>query len=512
MGIPVYFKRLIDDYDNILIRDIYFNTYSIDYLFLDLNCAIHPCCQKVIKKHSDNIECIENDMIESVINKINELIKLVNPKYVYIAIDGVAPRAKMEQQRTRRYKTTLEPKKIWNTNAITPGTLFMKKLNIQLDKTFNKKNIIISNSDEPGEGEHKILNYIKNIDPQHSVIYGLDADLIMLSLLSGRNIKLLREKTEYNFENIDSDYLYLDIDILKTHIIKDINKKNIIKISDTNIINDYIFLCFLLGNDFVKHIFSLNIRYNGLEQLLIEYTNIQKEFNGLFRLINDDKNIIKQNLIVLFSKLLINETMRLNKIKNIRHKQYQYNIKYTKHKNEPDYIRNIPLLENTEEKWVNIGETDWEERYYTLHMLGCKYNNKGYIDNKKNNICKSYIESLYWTTQYYFKGIVIWDWYYPYNYSPLLTDLLDYLHNNDIVFNPISKPYKAIEQLIIVLPPQSQYLIPIENIDLKIKKMYKTYLFPKTFEMDYVFKRYWWEAHPILPMFEEDILNKLLEG
>ena len=45
-------------------------------------------------------------------------------------------------------------------------------------------NIVVSSSEEPGEGEHKILKYviILNIILKQLHTYGLDADLIMLSL------------------------------------------------------------------------------------------------------------------------------------------------------------------------------------------------------------------------------------------------------------------------------------------------------------------------------------------
>ena len=56
---------------------------------------------------------------------------------------------------------------IWNKTAITPGTLFMKNLNIGVKKYFNSKKIIISGSDIPGEGEHKIFEYIRNNKDKH---------------------------------------------------------------------------------------------------------------------------------------------------------------------------------------------------------------------------------------------------------------------------------------------------------------------------------------------------------
>ena len=96
----------------------------------------------------------------------------------------------------------------WDKTAITPGTKFMKKLNNKVQKCFKdpKKfgvdNIIISGSDIPGEGEHKLFDHIKHNkethEHAHTVVYGLDADLIMLAinhLPISKNIYLFRINT-----------------------------------------------------------------------------------------------------------------------------------------------------------------------------------------------------------------------------------------------------------------------------------------------------------------------------
>ena len=64
-------------------------------------------------------------MIQKIISKIEELIEYTQVSdLLYIAIDGIPPKGKMKQQRMRRYKSVLE-KKLWDTNAISPGTYFM---------------------------------------------------------------------------------------------------------------------------------------------------------------------------------------------------------------------------------------------------------------------------------------------------------------------------------------------------------------------------------------------------
>ena len=564
MGIPVYFKSLIENYDNLLIPDKYFGEYKIDALYLDLNCAIHPCCQEVMSEYREkydlgdgiigdfSVDDLERDMMDRIYKKIEILLSIVKPcKTLYIAIDGPAPRAKMEQQRTRRYKTTLDKgrSKIWNTNAITPGTLFMKKLDKYLKYNIDMKlsncgfNVIFSNSEEAGEGEHKILNHIRGHGGHggdgssngYSVIYGLDADLIMLSLIANRPIYLLREKTEFNFEGLSEDVKYVYMNILRFRDlildeIKGLDKDNPIQIDDNAIINDYIFLCFLLGNDFIKNMISINIRYGGLDVLVDCYKNLQKDACGTFRIVccegmggGEYTDIIhSKNLLLFLEKLLNSESDRLKNIKHIRMKQnmkYRSNCRFKKSANPEEYEnyeRNIPIIENHEEKWIDVGGDGWESRYYVVNIM--KQSNmkkieewhKDHISYKKKEICKKYIESLYWVANYYFRGRVLWDWYYPYNYAPLLVDVLEEFKGVEFTM-PVSprsgNPYKALEQLLIVFPPQSHYLIPISGLDAKIRSLYISHMFPEEFPMDYLFKRYWWEAHPELPEFDEKYLQ-----
>merc|ERR1711871_1674310 len=236
---------LNQEYDNILLSKI--NT--IDEFLLDLNCAIHPMCFKVLADNPElnNIERLENKMMNQVIEYIDELINYVDPKkVVYLAIDGVAPIAKIKQQRMRRFKSVhdrelfnnikrkhnKEISNFWNNSAITPGTVFMEKLKIQIIKYCKKmkkeKNlkVIFSTSNTPSEGEHKLLQYIrkkqiKNIENDHKyAIYGFDADLIFLALSTNKSdIFLVREAVHLNNGSSNFDMLnFVSIDIMKSCI------------------------------------------------------------------------------------------------------------------------------------------------------------------------------------------------------------------------------------------------------------------------------------------------------
>ena len=91
-----------------------------------------------------------------------------------------------------------EEESSFNSNQIFPGTDFMKQLSLFLEyyvtKTIKRRpslNVIINDSDNPGEGEHKIMEFIRSqrTQPDYSpnqshIIHGLDADLSMLALSS----------------------------------------------------------------------------------------------------------------------------------------------------------------------------------------------------------------------------------------------------------------------------------------------------------------------------------------
>ena len=137
MGIPSYFSYIVKNHANIIKK--FNHTIQVNNLYLDCNSIIYDAVHNI---DFNNLVISDIDtIIRAVCVKIDEYIALLKPdNTIYIAFDGVAPVAKLEQQRSRRYKSLYQntiSKSIykdnkadpWNTTAITPGTLFMKKLN-----------------------------------------------------------------------------------------------------------------------------------------------------------------------------------------------------------------------------------------------------------------------------------------------------------------------------------------------------------------------------------------------
>ena len=499
MGVPFYFKKIFTNYPEIL-QNEYKNQGSC--LFLDFNGIIHQSYYKIKNK-----EINEDSIFSEIKRYLLFLQDKFNPNLIYIAIDGVAPLSKIKQQRQRRFKTVFyqnEKNKIfekynndisnWNSNCITPGTIFMTNLNKFL-KTIDMGNLIISDSDEKGEGEHKMFNYIKNNKwIENIIIHGLDADLIFLSLLSNiNNIVIYRDN--------NSKESYLNIDILKSHIVYDLKKKIIFNIeNDCNIIKDYILICFLLGNDFVPKITSLDIiSNNGLNLIEETYLNIlnkQQKF-----LIDNNNNINYDFLKNLIKDLSSNEVNNLNNANNrYKKKKFFNNTNKTDCELEITKLEFYPLFNKTYLDYNNI--FDWKNEYYNHYF-------KNITD--KNEIIEQYLIGIQWILDYYLNGKSDNNWFYPYLNSPLLDDIYNYLNNNN-KFPIYIEKYK-IEitsqiQLLIVLPKSSHYLLPknLQNVyNTKLK-----YLYPTEFYIDTHMNTYLHQCIPFIPNFNIKYINNYI--
>lgn len=553
MGIPSYFSYIVKNHPEIIrlftsenketIDDN--NDFVINNLYLDSNSIIYDAVHttKFSEINSDSSEII----ISKVISKIEEYISIINPiSSVYIAFDGVAPLAKLDQQRERRYKSwyqndisqtimNLNKADIWNTTAITPGTVFMNKLNNDIKKHFKNKKytngaikFYISTSDEYGEGEHKLFSFIRENPELHNektktIIYGLDADLIMLSinhLPVCPNIYLFRE-TPHFIQSIDRslqpDKTYiLDIPLLVKQIQNEMEGET--KISENvNIVYDYIFICFFLGNDFMPHFPAVNIRTGGIHKMINAYKATFENYSGNLRekYLTDGRKIIWKNVRTMIDFLSKNELAFLKEEMKQRDKKANYY--YPTDTPEQMFIKfeAIPTYERELEKYINPYKDGWEKRYYH-GLFGIEVRNLEKLEIFKKEICENYLTGLEWTMKYYTSGCEDWRWGYKYHYPPLLQDLIHFVpyFDKEFLIENNNKPVNSLVQLCYVLPKPSLSLLP-EKLLEKIMKKYNHEDWYST-ECDFVwcFCKYFWESHvqlPEIPINEiEEIVNEYL--
>ena len=486
MGIPYYYTHLIKRHNQIL-KEFVILSKNV-YLFIDANSLIYDNCIDT----SD-----ESLIIDGVIKKIKYLINECNSKYTYIAFDGLPPFAKIEQQRNRRYKSCItkrilnnENKSKWDTCAITPGTAFMTKINEKLNKTFSAKTkYFVSGSDIHGEGEHKIFNYIRNnnekLKSKDVILYGLDADLIMLSLHHLKylsNIHLYRETPDF-IRSIN-----IDMDPDKKYLM-DIRELSLIIESNNISIDEYLILAFFMGNDFLPHFPSLNIRKKGLEKIL----DIKKKINN--NLIDDKGKIIWKNIRTIVRELANTENLSFKQI-------YDSKKHVENYETCEERLLNIPTIDKTLEKTINPYNNDWKFNYYKqLFDIDIRYN-----EEIISNICKNYIEGLEWTFKYYTGCPINYNWHYKYEYPPLFEDLINYIPFYDMEYTKEEKTnFNEIMQLCYVLPYDSLHLIP-NNIRYKLNMdWYKT-----DCNIIWAYCKYFWESHVILPTINIEQLTNIV--
>lgn len=523
MGIPGLFSSLKDKYTNIITQK-YLTNLKFTVLLFDYNSMIHPINNIILSKYP-NISKDEHEklLIKETLEYTDKIINNINPEICGIFIDGVCPMAKMVQQRQRRYASIIDKYHIkslyskynenlpreYNTNTISPGTEFMEQFHNSIIEHISKKidiKYIYSSYIDIGEGEHKIMQYIKNnkemLTNKNILIYGLDADLIILSMtLKEYNIYLLRENHDVPIASIIDEMIIFNIKECSKSIILELSSNQ----DDTtfNYIIDFVFISNILGNDFILPCPTVNLRFfnkvNGVDTIINNYKKLAIKFKTL------------NNNISVFMIEKINNTFKINwnffteYIKELSIKEANYFEKplkkYYKTNNsiasEIENYNNLlaqkiinPIdIENNKIDY-NLRKLRYIHYYFSNNVCECKGNdniiyesplvcgdfNFKYDDKqltlnetKYNSVIRKYLTTFLFVMYYYFEGCPDNLFYYPFYSSILLSDLYKFLICEDkLKLNKLGNrfvkktyyPIYPLQQLILILPSSDYNLLP----------------------------------------------------
>jgi 5'-3' exonuclease len=268
-----------------------------------------------------------------------------------------------------------------------------------------------------------------------------------------------------------------------------------------NRIYDYIFLCFFLGNDFMPHFPSANIRTGGVDKMLNAY---KATIGGTNENLTDGKKIHWKNVRKLVEFLAANEEDFFKSEAKLRDRRGKYNLPDETPEDKFKKFDAIPTYERTLEKYINPFNANWQYRYYKS-LFSVEID-----ENRKKQICTNYLEGLEWTMKYYTTGCADWRWCYNYSYPPLFSDLIHYVpyFDTEFVENIKPKPVSELVQLCYVLPKQSLNLLPEKLYNSLIKNHMDWYKSDCTFVWAYC--RYFWESHVNLPHIDINELEKFV--
>jgi len=368
--------------------------YILYHVIIDhIDGQIKKKIDDICNKYNLDVKLTFDDMTKEISNeKINKIILKEIRKYVfmmlntfincdklellYIAMDGVPSKSKILEQKKRRYMGAImgeikkkiydkhrndlknhhelrymyeENKFHWNRNLITPGTEFMNDIiemlsdisfEVHLKETCkNIKKYVFSGSNEPGEGEKKIVDYVKSLDGNDenkiTAIYSPDSDVTLLAMLlhTDKNYNKLSLVTMIRHNQQEDDYDVIDIPKLSNSLFNYINEgvklTKTIELDKDRVINDIVFIFTIFGNDFLPKLESFSVS-NDFKLIIDEYIKLLITTKGKYIISTNKekmatgnkktnkiiyKKVLSQSvLLILFHNLKQNEGGKLQNI------------------------------------------------------------------------------------------------------------------------------------------------------------------------------------------------------
>uniref|UniRef100_A0A3P9K831 5'-3' exoribonuclease 1 n=1 Tax=Oryzias latipes TaxID=8090 RepID=A0A3P9K831_ORYLA len=570
MGVPKFYRWISERYPCLSEVVKEHQIPEFDNLYLDMNGIIHQCSHP--NDEDVHFRISEEKIFADIFHYLEVLFRIIKPRKVFfMAVDGVAPRAKMNQQRGRRFRSAKEAEdKIkkaldkgevlptearFDSNCITPGTDFMARLQEQLkyfvhnklstDKLWHNVKVYLSGHETPGEGEHKIMEFIRseNSKPSHDpntrhCLYGLDADLIMLGLTSHEpHFSLLREEVRFGGKksqkritapeettfhllhlSLMREYIDYEFSWLKNHLGSDYDLERII--------DDWILMGFLVGNDFIPHLPNLHINHDALPMLYKTYISVLPSLGGY---LNENGHLNLKNFEKYMEKLSEFDREHFNEVfVDLKWFESKVGNKYLNEsaglaaEKESDASLGLSALtspdketehkevaeDDDEEEEDDLFETEFRQYKRTYYMT------KMAVDVVSDEFlaqqAKCYVEGIQWILHYYYHGVQSWSWYYPYHYAPFLSDIRN-ISDLKLTFE-LGEPFMPFQQLLAVLPAASMGLLPecyrhlMTSENSPIIEYY-----PVDFKTDLNGKQQEWEAVVLIPFIDEKRLLAAME-
>ncbi|KAH0477072.1 MAG: uncharacterized protein KVP18_000155 [Porospora cf. gigantea A] len=434
MGISGFFRfvserypLILTDLDNVSIKEF-------DNLYIDLNGLVHPLTHNGL---GFTFYETQTEAMLAVVHYVTQLVYLTKPrKLLYLAVDGVAPRAKLNQQRSRRYKSATRLRGIpagkfkFDSNCITPGTEFMRRLQqylqfsiavlMESDPIWSRLQVIYSGPNVCGEGEHKIAAFIRRLktlpDARRNLrhcIHGLDADLLMLGLACHESeFFLLRERIDFTNDKTngvlrsrlltcEANFQLLDLSILRQYLCISFTRVDShgdvssfrFPFDGERVVDDFIILSLLCGNDFLPELDVATIKKDNMGRIHSIYHQYLNDFVPTHHCTEPwlMKNCgqVDWHTLRLFFRMVADAELNLSDART-----------------------------DVSRRWLR-----W--RYYYLKLGINLFTPAGRTEI--NEFFIEYLRGIQWVCIYYFRGCPSWSWFFPYHYGPFIVDLLELL-------------------------------------------------------------------------------------
>jgi len=427
---------------------------SFETLAIDMNGIFHSCAQDMFAYGFHNNRRLSKKMMHVLFSTICETIDSIrhqiNPtETLVLSVDGVAGLGKIMQQRQRRFRTSMKQSTVgFDSNAFTPGTKLMDKLTkfidfyirnkMRDDQEWQRLRVVFSNEKAIGEGEHKIMKYIRRHNQPHkkTCIFGLDADLLLLGIMTPvHRIYIARRQLDKHVE-------FIDVDMFRQELINMLiweDDDGIGTFQGIDAVHDFVLMTCLLGNDFLPAVPTLSINDGEFDNIIQLYKSHGRR-HGHMTYTKNGEIRIRAAVFFLFVDQLANR---------------EVDVLYKRYKTCHSFFPNPIILKNMYPAEDNDD--------FRLDMVQIKH--EYYVQNFENgvqinHIVDRYIYGISWVLNYYSKAIPNWEWFFPYLYAPFLSDFRASSRNScNPLFQP-NTPVPPLLQLLMVTPPRSSFLLP----------------------------------------------------
>lgn len=545
MGIPTYFRYLFETYGSEIVS-MSVNQQSYDGLFFDFNSIIYNVYYKKVEENQ-----IPQQFFENIYKELFHICFLVNPKQtIYLFLDGPVPRAKMVQQRSRRYKSIQLQELLGKasnsfnpSNNICPGTIFMQDMTKFLKSKFpelqqklpHHPEILFSDSNTFGEGEHKMMPVIRSLAPDFSLcVMSPDNDLLSLLILTEKKFITLFRKMDVFLKRMlrihddnQENFIFIAMDRICEKFTLEQSKQlntSIANLNEKNLLLDYNMLLSMVGNDFVPVLPYMRIKNGGMNTLMYQYNKIFKE-TGKYLIHPENLSMNQEFFKKLLLELSKREFTELKKLGSFLHmektKQRDHSMssppktgdekKKQQQQKLEDRINHLylcnpesPLYETYQEDFNRLTfqeKTHWEMKQKYYHYFGI------FREQDKRTMIQEYLKALKFTLLYYNKECPSNVWFYPYRCAPMMSDVYQFVckydvnDDNKVLTFPKDKGkvFTPFQQLMFILPPVSKSILPLPFHNL-FEKYHMNY--PKEFKIDAVVGLKYIYSEAILPEFK----------
>ena len=518
---------------------------GVSELYVDFNSVVHMCARSVLADAKVPVppgteDDPEGAIVDASLRHLTYLVGMLQPSHVFVAVDGVPPRAKMVQQRSRRYIGVHRAERIhaWDTNAITPGTSFMRRLCAALREWEGACPSTVSGDEEEGEGEQKIFVHIRAGCGLTSTVavYSLDADILLMALALPQQqrsaVRVVRE------QDLGGPVQVVSVAELARHVLSDLRAACGPASGSSScgggvdadcMLADYVAALGLLGNDFVPSLPGFRIADGAVDAVVRAYATAMMALPGR-RLasggpvalggLDPDVLGIMVSCLAEEESLAVERTERALEVVASRTLASQ-----TGPSGGEVLLRDSYPVSGC--RLTSLAGQGWRMRYHDL-VFGV------FSPESAQKAAMSYFLSFAWSAAYMRQHCLCRGMHYPYTHAPTAMDLGNVLGARGSMASralgaAAEDAYMAADrahtaavslgivdtatwQLMMVLPPQSAHLVPCPAAQRVVagRAAAAAHMYPVAFRIATYGREKLHECSPMLPGLDADLLVEAL--